>query len=139
MYKGTCKICGKSFYVKRKTQKYCSKKCFGISNASKYWLGKKMPERSGKKHHNWKNGKAKNGAYIIILMPSHPFCNSHDYIMEHRLVMEKHLGRYLKPQERIHHINGIKDDNRISNLMLFPNQKAHFDFHRIHNKLKMLK
>ena len=58
----------------------------------------------------------------------HPFADANGYVLEHRLVMERKLGRYLKPEEAVHHINKILDDNREENLLLFPNASQHHIF-----------
>jgi hypothetical protein len=61
------------------------------------------------------------------------------YIAEHRLVVEKQIGRYLLPEEIIHHINGIPGDNRYKNLLLCSSCKDHFSNHKeIFEKQKIL-
>lgn len=114
----------------------CSNKITAIKNWADAEFRKRNKElmfkRTGKNHPNYK-GKVYKEGYVLIYNPNHPFTNNL-YMLEHRLVMEKHLGRYLKPEEIVHHINGIKDDNRIKNLMLFTNKKAHMLFNHTNKK-----
>lgn len=76
-------------------------------------------------HAHWQGGRSKIHGYILIKIPQHPFANKQGYVREHRLVMEKHIGRYLNPKEVVHHLNKIKDDNRIENLELIENNRMH--------------
>jgi len=94
--------------------------------------GKKFPHLSGKNAYHWNGGKFKDrtNSYIFIHKPTHPFANIHGYIREQRLVVEKYLKRYLAKEEVVHHINEIRDDNRIKNLMVFKNGIYHFWFHK---------
>ena len=60
----------------------------------------------------------KKGDYLYAVVPSHPKATRNKYVLEHRVVMENYLGRLLEKHEIVHHINGNKHDNRISNLEL---------------------
>ena len=81
--------------------------------------------RKGKIGGNNKGGKIKDKfGYVLIWMPKHPNAKIGGYIHEHRLVMSNHLGRPLESTEYVHHINAIKDDNRLENLELMT-KKVH--------------
>jgi HNH endonuclease len=79
--------------------------------------------RWGPGHSHWKGGRqVTTGGYVRIwIAPDDPLAamgNNRGFVLEHRLIMARHLARVLKRQETIHHINGIKDDNRLENLEL---------------------
>ena len=104
-----CIVCGKEFKVypsrarDKDRGKYCSRDCFKSEQGKRFTM---------EGNPNWKGGRKKHGGYIQIRMPDKT------YRFEHRLVMEQHLGRKLLKEEYVHHINGIKDDNRIENLVI---------------------
>ena len=116
MVKLKCDFCGKDFerikwlhtqHTRKKLNKnFCSAKC----------KNKFQSETHGC---NWKGGKQKNGRYIAIWL------SKGKRIFEHRLVMEKKIGRKVRKGEVIHHINGNPIDNRIENLVLCKTHGQH--------------
>ena len=125
----------KGIYIRKpftnKHKKHISKSMQGGNKTSfrkghlPWNTNKKRPEFSGEKHYAWKGGKKRHSmGYILIYNPQHPFKNVGKYVFEHRLVMEKYLGRYLKSEEQIHHRNSIRNDNRLENLEIVG--KPHF-------------
>ena len=86
--------------------------------------------QQGENHSSWKGGRLNHHqGYILIWKKDHPYAESKGYVLEHRLVMEEVVGRILGPEEVVHHVNGIRNDNRPENLMLFANHAAHMKFH----------
>lgn len=132
--KKKCKICSKVFYVypSLSSRQFYSNACRGkgiiqpkehLENMRKLSKGK-LPR--GEKHWNWKGGKFKDvRGYVFVKAENHPLADEKGYVREHRLVMEKYIGRTLLPTEVVHHVNGIIDDNRVQNLMLFSSQAEH--------------
>jgi hypothetical protein len=56
----------------------------------------------------------------MVRIPGHPRASRNNgYVFEHILVVEERLGRYLHPTETVHHLNGVRDDNRPENLEIW--------------------
>lgn len=107
VFSGLCVYCGEVFWTQRNDQQLCSHKC-------------RHAYKSGPRATKWSGGRSKVwSGHVQVLAHDHPFKTARNTVMEHRLVMEKHLGRYLRKNESVHHKNGIRDDNRIENLELW--------------------
>jgi len=132
--KKICQYCNKKFtkvstdskryFTERRI--YCSSACSSaarkgksVSSATQFKKG----DTAGAKNHAWKSGRhlTTNG-YVAVLV------GIKKYQLEHRVIMEAHIGRKLKSSEHVHHINHIKTDNRIENLRLL-SAKDHGTMH----------
>lgn len=125
-HKTTCKNCGKEFYKTRRPgsgtvyggQILCSRECHSE------WVGKVYRQKHGPAVVT----KRVRRGYVMLHIPA-ANGTPHRDILEHRYVMEQHLGRSLTEDETVHHINGDREDNALSNLELWssrhgPGQRA---------------
>lgn len=127
-YERPCDQCGKTFRVRpsavrkavakgNKPPRFCSSKCQHES-----YRGAGNPK--------WRGGRiVQTSGYVYAYAPNHPHATQDGYVMEHRLVVERTLGRFLRPEEVVHHRNHDPGDNRLENLELMPSQTAHRERH----------
>lgn len=111
-----CHQCGKSFYLQpnqegRGEGRFCSYDCKAQGQTGvEHVVGSQYVNQQG---------------YVVVKT------GIRQYELEHRLVAEAHLGRRLSTDEHVHHINGIRDDNRRENLEVLTNA----DHQRLHDHL----
>ena len=106
----TCGKCGSRYNSIDSRSKYCSRSCATIRG--RRYRGPNSP--------NWRGGRTVQSGYRMVRAPDHPRARpSYPYVLEHILVMERMLGRFLEPNERIHHRSGRRRDNRPENLELW--------------------
>lgn len=110
---GTCQDCGKPIRNRRFLR---CKDCH-------------IKQNHGENSPHFKTGITMNNGYVAVLSYHHPFKDRRGRVFQHRLVMEKKLGRYLNPGEIVHHINGTKTDNRPENLVV-TTRRTHGLLHR---------
>lgn len=86
--------------------------------------------QKGNRASNWKGGKKIKDGYSLVILKNHPAADPCGYVREHRIVLENKLGRYLKTEEVVHHIDGNKLNNNPQNLYLFADISSHGKWHK---------
>src|SRR3990167_7359467 len=114
----TCPACGSDFTVypsqiKRGEGTYCSRPC-----------GNPARGRSGPANGNWRGGRfVRSDGYVAV------WVSGRGYILEHPLVVERRIGRILRPGETVHHRDGNRSNNRDDNLELTTPSAHTSDYH----------
>lgn len=121
-----CSVCGNEMYQHQSNnQKSKNATCSNECNSKLKTAVNGTTKR--------KRGKASKSNVILVKVSDHPY-NRKGWVLEHRLVMEKRLKRYLLPSEVVHHINMVDSDNQDSNLFLC---KSNVEHNKVHASLNL--
>lgn len=88
------------------------------------------------KNYFWNGGRMVDAdGYVLLKVPDHPNANNNGYVREHRLVMERELGRYLFPWEAVHHKDEDPSNNDPSNLEVYGSNGDHIRDHMLEGSI----
>lgn len=137
-----CPQCGMERWVRRRFDGRVCKTCGTINGGKNATPNPNTKRHYGKDHPSWKGGRVIDAVGRILIKLNryeffYPMAQRNGYVLEHRLVMAKHLGRNLHSWEIVHHRNAIKNDNRIDNLQLVSNDR-HNQITIMQQKIKKL-
>ena len=139
-----CVICGTPMYrrphkLAANPHRYCSRVCWQVDNRERDISHLRDPDTIEKRRqtilaHPEKYRPADGRyvepgkGYVMVRCPPEfqSMARQNGYVLEHRLVMARHLGRCLRPAEVVHHSNGTLEDNRLENLRLYSSHRAHY-------------
>lgn len=109
----SCEMCGSTFRRTprlNRTPRFCSRSCKARSTKGNSFIDKK--------------------GYVHVWLPDHPMANSTGYVLEHRLIVSRQLGRALRADEHIHHVDENPANNAPENLQVVTPE----EHRRIHNR-----
>jgi hypothetical protein len=88
---------------------------------------------------NWKGGRtvAEHGYVLIKVGVDHPLADVRGYAYEHRLVMSEKIGRWVTPEEEVHHKDENRSNNHPDNLELKASHAEHALEHRVRQDLRL--
>lgn len=96
-----------------------------VSEETRIKIGNGNRGKTGKMNGRWNGGRFTKNGYLLVINKDHPRRKNIGYVFEHRLIVEKILGRFLKKGEEVHHIDRNRLNNKKENLMCFARKKSH--------------